>query len=454
VACVLAAAALPIDVEAQRLSLGRTGGNGREGNQGVTLRTIELRVPCTQGCRFALSLSSAIGSEAEDLYLERVDPSWIVVSGDGQAAEANQVTISSGPNRGDASGSLSVYLSVAVIGDTEVEPDETIEIRVENLRPSSDSAGPVSYTLKAGKIVNDDGIGGAGEPERTRPLGRVLDFNRDGRSDVLWHNTATRESQIWYMNAAARTGRATVGVLGGGSAIPDAPWTIVGAGDFDNDGESDILWHNDVSRETQIWYMNGASRSGRATVELTPGVASLADAPWRIASTGDFNGDGRLDILWQNSASRETAIWYMNGATRTGRATVTAAPGGAPALADAPWKIVGTGDFNLDGQTDILWHNPATRETAIWYLSGASRTSRATVGVSDAGSALADVPWTIVGAGDFNQDGHVDILWHNDATRETAIWYMTGALRTGREFVTVTDEGPALVTAPWTIVNR
>jgi serralysin len=33
---------------------------------------------------------------------------------------------------------------------------------------------------------------------------------------------------------------------------------------------------------------------------------------WHVKGTGDFNGDGFSDILWQNS-SGAVAIWEMNG---------------------------------------------------------------------------------------------------------------------------------------------
>ncbi|MBV9970935.1 MAG: FG-GAP repeat protein, partial [Xanthobacteraceae bacterium] len=37
--------------------------------------------------------------------------------------------------------------------------------------------------------------------------------------------------------------------------------------------------------------------------------------------TGDFNGDGKSDLLWQDSAG-DTFIWYMNGASVLGPASV------------------------------------------------------------------------------------------------------------------------------------
>jgi len=38
---------------------------------------------------------------------------------------------------------------------------------------------------------------------------------------------------------------------------------------------------------------------------------------WSIVETGDFNGDGKSDILWRDT-SGNTAMWFMNGATPTG----------------------------------------------------------------------------------------------------------------------------------------
>jgi hypothetical protein len=45
------------------------------------------------------------------------------------------------------------------------------------------------------------------------------------------------------------------------------------------------------------------------------------------------------------------AIWLMNGAQVTQAAAVGSAP--------TSWSIVETGDYNGDGKSDILWHTRA-----------------------------------------------------------------------------------------------
>jgi len=48
---------------------------------------------------------------------------------------------------------------------------------------------------------------------------------------------------------------------------------------------------------------------------------------------GDYNADGKPDILWSQTSSGETDFWYMNGITVAGSAYVTPIP--------PPWTIVG-----------------------------------------------------------------------------------------------------------------
>lgn len=258
------------------------------------------------------------------------------------------------------------------------------------------------------------------------------------------------------MDGSSRIGRATVseGTRRARPALIGPPWRIVGSRDFNDDGETDLLWHNSTTNETQIWHMNKDKRGSRATVESEDGKAILVGLPWSIVGANDFNGDGATDILWHNKDSGETQIWHMKEHQISDRATVVA-PTGKPMLVGLPWRIVGTNDFNADGKSDILWHNGTTNETQIWHMDDRLLGGRATVVAEDNKAIFVGLPWSIVGTNDFDRDKAADILWHNKDSGETQIWLMNGHSIARRATVDADrDGGGALVGPPWSIMNH
>ena len=95
-----------------------------------------------------------------------------------------------------------------------------------------------------------------------------------------------------------------------------------------------------------------------------------ADADWRCTHVGDFNGDGKADLVWRNTASGATAIWLMNGLAIASSAVV---------LPDASWSVTHIADTNGDGKSDLLWRNSVTGATVIWLMNGTTYSSYATL---------------------------------------------------------------------------
>ena len=293
------------------------------------------------------------------------------------------------------------------------------------------------YNTTSGQVVNwlvsgTSVIGGGSLGSVPSPWAIVgqRDFNGDGRSDILWRNGATGEVVIWLVNAT--------GVIGGASlpSVPN-PWTIVVTGDFNNDGLGDILWYNPSSGQALIWLVQCRTGQNGGCTILGASSPGLAASPWQVAGTGDFNADGFADILWYNTTNGEVAIWLLQ-CTGTGQnSSCKVTGGGSPGTVASPWMIAGTGDFNGDGNSDILWYNTATGQVLIWLLSGTS-----VIGGGSPGSAPS--PWTIAETGDFNGDGNSDILWVNTTSGELVIWLLNGTSVIG-------GGSPGSAAPPWQI---
>ena len=88
---------------------------------------------------------------------------------------------------------------------------------------------------------------------------------------------------------------------------PGPSWHVKGTGDFNGDGKSDILWQSDTARRDLADGRHQPRFRRRRPVNPGP--------TWQIKGSGDFNGDGKSDILWQGEDGTP-AIWLMDGTNR------------------------------------------------------------------------------------------------------------------------------------------
>jgi hypothetical protein len=228
------------------------------------------------------------------------------------------------------------------------------------------------------------------------------DFNKNGKSDIVWRNLSTGDINVWFLNGATVTGDAWL------PRVTDQNWQIAGIGDFNGDGRADVVWRHSVSGDINLWFMNGVGVTSDAW------LPRVTDVQWQIAGIGDFNKDGKADIVWRNSSTGDINVWFMNGSTISSDAWL-------PRVTDQNWQIAGIGDFNEDGGGDIVWRYLPSGDLDLWLMNGATVTSDAWL------PRVADPQWQINTIGDFNGDGNAEIVWRHTALGDMNIWFMSGA---------------------------
>lgn len=272
----------------------------------------------------------------------------------------------------------------------------------------------------------------------------MADIDGDGMADVIWKNVAQSgptpnppngEVVIWYMNGAAvRSGAAVLTSNGVIEAYLDSPWHIVAAGNFDLDAHQELMWRNQSTGDMVAWRVFGppqysATFQNSLTVNMTP-----PNLNWSVTVSGDFNGDGKMDLFWRNAATGEDMLWLMSDASNgTAAATTT--------VSDLNWKCSGAGDFDGDGKADLVWWNQSTGDVVVWLMNGANLLSAAHV------TSVENTNWHIEAIGDFDADGKADLMWRNVVTGAVVVWLMNGTGLKQAAYVTTTDD------ANWQIVG-
>jgi hypothetical protein len=226
--------------------------------------------------------------------------------------------------------------------------------------------------------------------------------NNDGHTDIWWHDSSSVTNQAWTMNGTNHLGTVPLPSLG----APDTNWVMSGLGDFNNDGQLDILWYHRNDGQIAVWFMNGTNFLNAALLQ------SQTDTNWVIVGTGYFSGstDKYIDILWRHQNDGQNAIWLMQGTNFiTGQLITT--------VSDLNWVVGGVGDFNGDGQSDIMWNHVSDGQNAVWYMNGTNYSSSATI-------QTAATNWTCVGVGYMDSDNRPDLLWRYNPTGAGVIWFM------------------------------
>jgi hypothetical protein len=293
----------------------------------------------------------------------------------------------------------------------------------KDLVAANESDGTVSGSLGNGDgtFQNPRTYAVGGRPEELV----VGDFNSDGRPDLAVANNNDQTVSVLLGNGDG-TFRPQATYYTGSAGYPDS----IVAGDFNGDGHQDLAVTNYVfstSSNVAVLLGNGDGTFGSPqTYAVGAGAQSMA--------VGDFNGDGKLDLVTGN---------YNNGTSPGNTVSVLLGNGDGTFQTQQTYTVgsypyaVAAGDFDGDGHQDLAVANYDDKTVSV--LLGKGDGTFQTQQTYDVGN----LPRSLAIA-DLNGDGHPDLAVVNaqDSTVSVLRGNGDGTFQTQQTFATGTGTNP------------
>jgi hypothetical protein len=224
-----------------------------------------------------------------------------------------------------------------------------------------------------------------------------LHSNTGGPEDIV--ATDSTDNEVWVL---LNQGNGTFGTPKAYSTGA-GPKDVVAA-DLGN-GHIDLLTANSGSNSISVLLGNGDG-TFQTHQDFSVGVQPVALA------VGDVNNDGHPDVVTANLAGNSVSVLRGNGDGTSQSAfdiPVTVVVNGQTLRNSAPVSVA-LGDFNGDGNLDIVTANSGTASVTVMAGNGDGTFGVEQNIVVDSNAARNDYPTAVV-ASDLDGDGHVDIAY-------------------------------------------
>jgi len=230
----------------------------------------------------------------------------------------------------------------------------------------------------------------------------VGDFNGDGKLDLAVVNN--QDGTVSVLLNTTPVGATVPSFAGQVTFAVGSNPVSVAMGDFNGDGKFDLAVVNQNNPAGTVSVLLNTTPVG-ATVPSFAGQVTFAvgSHPTSVA-VGDFNGDNKPDLAVANGY--DSTVSVLLDATATGATVPSFASQNTFAVEGEP-TAVAVGDFNGDGKLDLVTANLGVGTASVLLNTTATNATVPSFAASQAFTIGSDP--TSVAVGDFNSDGKPDI---------------------------------------------
>ncbi len=218
----------------------------------------------------------------------------------------------------------------------------------------------------------------------------AVDFDGNGSDELVYR------TEVGRIGIVSKDG--TFGISRGLPKWDTTKVVDLMVGDFDGDGKEELAGRKlGTGGNVNNWQVIQFDEATGLKAE--PWGGAWAPQDYTVVS-GDFNGDG-FDDIFGMTADGQWVASYSEGDKFDKGQNLT--------KSDADFRIIGVGDANGDGVSDVFTHNAATGHLRVGFGQSESEG----LVFTEFSKLTAHSNWADFGIGDFNGDGLDDVSVRN-----------------------------------------
>jgi len=264
----------------------------------------------------------------------------------------------------------------------------------------------------------------------------IADLNGDGKPDMVTPNFSAASVSVFFNTTAS--GAATPSFSAKTDFATGNSPTSVTIRDINLDGKLDLIVSNGASTSVSVLLNTTTTNSATPTFGAKTDFSTL-NAP-RYVTVDDINGDGLPDIAAANQNSNSVSVMLNTTTPGASTPTFTAKVNLSTGISSSPYSV-GIGDFNGDGKPDIVSANSGVSKFSVFInITPLGVSSSAFAAKTDFGTNAG--PAGIIPI-DINLDGLPDMIYGNSNAANITIRLnnttpgaATQSFATGTDFTT------------------